>query len=779
MNTRRGRRIVIIGAGIAGCSLADELTERGETSVTVIDQGPLFKTGGATSHAPGLVSRTGASRMLYGLADYTIEKMLSLDLDGAPCFLPVGVLEVATSDERMFELRRRHGFAASWGFHGRIVEPDECAHLHPLIDPTTIVGGFHTTGEGIGKALRAAEAQARRAEARGARFVGQTRVLAIDHDGGRVTGVRTEQGTIAADLVVLSAGSWGHGLAASAGVRLPMVPMEHQYAVTRPIPALAHLRDADASLPFVRQFDGGVYMRDEGDRIGIGSFEHRALPVSDADLRRDDPARETPSMFPFTPADFKAGLEGVLRVMPTLRDIGIERAFNGVFPYSSDGLPLIGEARDVAGLWVLECLWVTHAVGAARSLAEVLQDESPTVDITPADLWRFDDAELSQPDYEQRCANAYVDTYAIHHPAEPGSGPRDVRRSPFSSRQEALGAAFFDTAGWERPRWYEANAPLLQGLRLPARDAWSSRHWSPIAGAEHRATRERAGIYDLTSLRRITVTGRDSAAFLDRVCGRSVDGPVGSVRYTVLLDEAGRIVSDVTVARLGPHHFLVGGNSPRDAVWLRRQAGNDDVHIADVTAGTCCVAVWGPAARDLLAPIASVALGNDDFRYFTAREVTVGRVPVTAIRVSYVGELGWELTTTADLGLRLWDAIWEAGRAVGAVAAGRGALSSLRLEKGYRAWGQDMTREDTPGEAGLGFAVAGGDRQTIFGDALRLEKTPRRRLRTLRLDAEGIIPTGAEPVEIGDGRIRLRDERRLRLDGRARHRAGLAAGRCR
>ncbi len=736
---------MIVGAGIAGTGLADELTQLGQRDVTVVDQGPIWKTGGATSHAPGLVTRTSTSKMMHRFADYTITKLMSMDVAGDPCFYPVGSIEVALTPERLNYLVRRTEFAASWGFSAEMLSPEECANLNPLLDPTTFIGGFHTTGEGIGKALRGAQAQGERAQSNGATFIGNTTVTGIATTGSKVTGVQTATGVIPADLVVIAAGGWGNSIAATAGVVLPLVSMEHQYVVTEPVSVLAKGRDGDASVPFVRIWEAGTYVRDEGDKAGVGSFNHRALPVSDSAMVNNAATLEDPSKLPFTQVDWDEAWGETLEVMPVLSGLKYEQAYNGVFPYSSDGLPLMGPAPSVDGLWILECLWATHSIGAARSLAQAICGIAPDIDFAPGDLTRFDDAELVPADYAQRCDNAYIDTYAIHHPAEPSTSPRGVRMSPFYDEQEKLGAAFFDTAGWERPRWYESNSGLLAGMSVPARDGWSSKFWSPITGAEHLRTREVAGIFDMTSLRRINVTGSDAAKFLNYAAARNVARGIGTVTYTMLLDNNGGIVSDVTISQLDEDRFLVGGNSPRDVVWLKSISAGYDVHIEDVTNATTCIAVWGPQAREILAPITDTDLTNVTFKYFSAKETCVAGVDVTAVRVSYVGELGWELACDVSGGKKLWNSVMEQATKLGAIPAGRSALTSLRLEKGYRAWGSDMSREDTPTSAGLDFAVRSDGEH--FGLSAANRETGRR-LRTLQLREVDLVPTAGQPLFI-------------------------------
>jgi glycine cleavage system aminomethyltransferase T len=340
---------------------------------------------------------------------------------------------------------------------------------------------------------------------------------------------------------------------------------------------------------------------------------------------------------------------------------------------------------------------------------------------------------------------SFVEVYDIIHPLDPPS-VRDLRVSPFHPRQVALGAEFGEAAGWERPLWYAANAALPGSA--PPRDEWSARHWSPIAAAEARATREAVAMYDMTPLTRLDVTG--PVSFLQGLTSNNVDRPVGTVVYTLLLDQAGGIRSDITVARLAEDHFRLGVNGPLDLDWLLRRAP-DGVSVRDVTGGTCGIGLWGPRARDLVAPLADLDVSPTAFGYFRVRQGHLGTVPVTMLRLSYVGELGWEIYTTAELGLKLWDTLWEAGRGLGVIAAGRAAFASLRLEKGYRAWGIDMTAEHDPYAAGLGFAVRTDAGDFLGRSALLALGAPEQSLTCLVLEDQGCVPMGKESV-YADGR---------------------------
>ncbi len=744
-------RVVIIGAGIVGCSLADELTERGWTDVTVLDQGPLFSTGGSSSHAPGLVFQTNTSKTMTELAQYTVRKFSGLTLDGQWCFRPVGGLELATTAERWADLHRKHGWATSWGVEGaRLVDPEECAQLHPLVDRERVFGGLHVRTDGLAKALRAGEAQARRASERGARFLGLHTVVDVASAGGRVTGVVTDQGLVPADLVVSCAGFWGPEVGRMVGLTVPLLPMAHQYAKTGQVPGLVDDPVGEASKPILRHQDADLYFREHGDRIGIGSYGHRPMPVevggrSSGAVPGDDATM--PSMLPFTEDDFAEAWKRTVELLPVLADNKIEEGFNGIFSFTPDGAAIMGEHRELSGFWVAEAVWVTHSAGVARAMAEWMIDGRPRTDVHECDLYRFEDAQLTPEFVAARSAQSFVEVYDVVHPLQPAELLRPLRVSPFYVRQEELGAVFLEAGGWERPHWYEANTPIVAGLQVPERDAWSARYWSPVVAAEAHATRNGVGMYDMTPLKHLEVSGPGSLGLLQRLTTNNLAKSVGSVTYTLMLDEAGGVLSDLTVTRLGEELFQVMANGPLDLNRLTRHAPAG-VTVRDVTGGWCCIGLWGPKAREVLQPLTRTDFSNTALKYFRAQRASVAGVPVTALRLSYVGELGWEIYTTADHGLRLWDVLWAAGREHGVVAGGRSAFNSLRLEKGYRLWGTDMTAEHDPYEAGLGFAVRMDKGDFVGRVALqgRSEETATRRLTCLVLDDPSAVVLGKEPV---------------------------------
>ncbi|TDD01025.1 FAD-dependent oxidoreductase [Saccharopolyspora terrae] len=753
-------RVVIIGAGIVGANLADELTERGWTEVTVLDQGPLPLTGGSTSHAPGVVFQTSPSKTMTEFATYTVEKFSSIEVDGDRCFNQVGGLEIATTPERLADLHRKHGWATSWGVPSEVVGPERCAELHPLLDRERVLGGLHTPTDGLAKSPRAVAALIRRAEARGAVFRGSTRVTEVLQHNGRVAGVRADDGEeIAADVVVSCAGFWGKAVGELVGMKVPLLPLAHQFARTGQIAELVGRNDeqTEASLPALRHQDRDLYFREYNDCLGIGSYAHRPMPAQLSELPEVDGDNVSeaamPSMLPFTEEDFAASWEHSMEILPSLRNAKIDSGFNGVFSFTPDGGPLVGESPDVAGFWVAEAVWVTHSAGVARAVAQLLVNGRSETELHGCDVNRFDAIQTTDAYVDETSQQNFVEIYDVRHPLQPRFSPRELRVSPFHARQKELGAFFLESHAWERPHWYEANARLVKELptewQPPSRDAWSAMFHSPIAAAEAWKTRTAVAMYDMTSLKRIEVSGPGAVAFLQRLTTGKMDKSVGSVTYALMLDEAGGVRSDVTVARLEEQLFQVGANSNLDMDHFLREAPDDgSVRIRDITGGTCCIGVWGPLARDLVQPLSGDDFSHEALKYFRLKHAHIAGIPVTAMRLSYVGELGWEIYTSAEYGQRLWDALWEAGQPLGVIAAGRAAFNSLRLEKGYRSWGSDMTTEHNPYEAGLGFALSKKKTEYVGYDAVAdlSADTVTRRLACLTIDDGRSVVLGSEPV---------------------------------
>ncbi|MCU1404663.1 MAG: FAD-dependent oxidoreductase [Glaciihabitans sp.] len=746
-------RVVIIGAGIVGASLADELSLRGWNTVTVVEAGSLPAAGGSTSHAPGVVFQTNSSRVMTQFARYTAEKLLGLRWDNEPCFLDVGSVEIATTPERVAELARRHGYAQSWGVPGaRLLSTDEVLEKWDLLNRDRVLAGLFVPGDGIARSVNAVAAQLARAQAAGVSVLDNTPVTGLVILDGRVVGVSTAGGDIAADVVVCCAGIWGPVIAEMAGVTLPLTPLAHQLAWSSPLDELAD-RTVEASRPVLRHQDSGLYYRERGNTIGVGSYRHRAMPLSAHDLRPWGEAT-MPSVEAFTPDDFAWPLAESVDMIPALAAASWDDAINGIFSFTPDGMPLMGPTT-VEGFWVAEAIWVTHSAGVAKAMAEwIIDGASSSFDLHACDVNRFEVHEKSPAYILARDSQNFVEVYDIVHPLQPMEHSRPLRTSPFYPRQQALGGQFLEAHGWERPNWYESNAGLLAASPAtpqPTPGPWAARFWSPIVAAEATTTRSAVALYDMTALRRISVSGRGATEFLQSMVTANIAKSVGSVTYCLMLGEDGGIRSDITVARLGAEEYQIGVNGEADLDWLGRHLHSstfaDTVRITDITPGTCCIGVWGPDARRVVQSLTGTDLGNDALKYFRATTAYLATVHVTIMRLSYVGELGFEIYTNSDQGLVLWDLLMAAGADFGIIAAGRSAFNSLRIEKGYRSFGTDMSHDHDPYEAGLGFAVR-LDKGDFIGKAALLARkdTSVRRLVLLRMTHPNELVLGNEPV---------------------------------
>jgi dimethylglycine oxidase len=771
-------RVVIIGAGIVGTNLADELATRGWTNITVVEQGPLDLAGGSTSHAPGLVFQTNPSKTMTEFASYTVDKLLSLTAGGVSCFNQVGGLELATTEARLADLHRKLGYATSWGIEGRIIDADECEKHYPLLntgalaDGRRILGGLLVPSDGLAAAARAVQLLISRAREAGVKFLGSTAVTGIEQAGGKVTGVETADGVIPADIVVSCAGFWGRELGKMAGLKVPLLPLAHQYVKTTPLDGLRGVNELPngATKPILRYQDRDLYFREHGNRIGIGSYAHKPMPV-DMDTLPKVGADEMsdhrmPSRLNFTLEDFAPSWEDCQDLLPALHATRIEDGFNGIFSFTPDGGPLMGESPDLDGFFVAEAVWVTHSAGVARAMAELLIEGQSRTDLHGCELTRFEEVQTSDSYVSETSQQNFVEIYDVLHPLQPRESPRDLRVSPFNVRQKELGAFFLESAGWERPHWFEANRGLLSELpeewQTPPRDEWSAMFSSPISAAEAWKTRTAVGLYDMTPLKRLSVVGPGAQALLQRLSTGNIAKKPGAVTYCLLLADDGGIRSDVTVARLAEEEFQLGVNSNVDFDYLRVEARHQSsadpsqwVHVSDITGSTCCIGLWGPLAREVMGKASSDDLSNDGLKYFRTKEISVGGIPVTAMRLSYVGELGWELYTTAEFGLKLWDLLFEAGQEHGIIAAGRGAFNSMRLEKGYRLWGTDVTSQHQPYESGLGFSIAKDKTGFVGCEALAdlRERPAAKALRCLTVDDGTSIVLGKEPVFVAGSAV--------------------------
>ena len=749
-------RAVIIGVGIAGCSVAYHLAKLGWRDIVVLDQGPLFETGGSTSHAPGLVFQVNPSRTMASFARYTVDLWKGMELDGEPCARPVGSLEAAWTPERLADLKRKAGFAASWGIEAHVISPGEARDFIPMLSDR-ILGALYVPSDIQTRPTRPAEAMAREAESMGATFYGDTRVAGLDIEGGRINAVRTNRGDIKTELVVSAAGIWAPRVGGMAGVSIPLSPMQHLYAVTTPVEGLVGATE-EVSQPILRHQDEAMYFRQDGESYGIGSYNHEPLLVESEDIPDHEEAPIAPAEMEFTPAHFERAMSAAGEFLPGLKGVGLTRKFNGLFSFTNDGFPVLGESPDVRGFWSAQAVWITHAGGVGKAVAEWIVNGEPTTDLHECDILRFHPYAHSRSYVRARAAQQYREVYDIIHPLQQMDSPRNLRLTPFYPRQKELGAVFFENAGWERPQWYDSNAGLLDSLDVTgeSRDGWEAREWSPTVAAEHVAARERVALFDLTPFAQFEISGPGALAALQRLASNQMNKPVGSITYTSMLTPSGGIKCDLTITRLGDERFMVvtgGAMGLHDLDWIKVHLPDDgSVIVNDVSSSQCCIGLWGPRSRDLLGRVCDDELSNDGFPYMTAKEIAIGEVPALALRISYIGELGWEIYAPTELGLHLWDTLWEAGQPLGVIAGGGGAFDSLRLEKGYRLWGNDIHTEYNPYEAGIGFAVRMRKGNFIGRDALREVRAngPRQKLSCMTLDDPVRVVMGKEPILDGD-----------------------------
>jgi glycine cleavage system aminomethyltransferase T/glycine/D-amino acid oxidase-like deaminating enzyme len=700
-------RVVVVGSGIVGSSVAFHLAEQGWRDLVLLDKGPLPNPGGSTGHASNFIFPVDHSKEMTAL---TLDSVRQYEELGA--FIESGGIEVARTEERMQELWRRISSAKSWGVDPvSMISPAEIKELVPFVDDGVLLGGFYTPSVGIVDALGACAAMRERAEAGGALSVfPETEVVGIDVERGRVRRVRTTGGDVEAEVVIVACGVWSPKVARLAGASVPLTPAVHQMIDVAPVPWFADAK-AEIEFPIVRDMDAGMYERQRFERMEIGSYAHRPILHDPEDLLPVEDADPSPTELPFTEDDFAPQLEDARELMPFLRDESVQvvKAVNGILSLTPDGAPIIGETPEVGGLWSAAAVWIKEGPGVGRAVAEWLVHGESEIDLHSSDVARFHEHQKTRTHVKARTGEAFNKTYGIVHPSEQWASNRDVRLSPFHERERALRAFFFEAAGWERPQWYESNAPLLEeydGRVAPRNAEWDARWWSPIVDAEHLAMRDRAAMFDLSAFCIFDVCGPGALDALQRVSVRQMNVPVGRVVYTPWLSRGGGFKSDLTVMRLGDEHFRVvtgGAHGTADRKWLADHLPEDgSAQLADLTSGWTTLGLWGPRARDILGALTSDDVSNEGFPFATCRVVELGPLRALASRISYVGDLGWELYVPIEQGSRLWDLVREAGEPHGLVPAGIGVYGTTgRLEKCYRAFGTELESEYTAVEAGM------------------------------------------------------------------------------
>jgi aminomethyltransferase len=742
---------VVVGAGIVGCNVAYQLTDLGREDVVVVDQGPMPTTGGSSTHAPGIMFQTAEPKTLSQFANYSRKLYSDLEgADGQQAYRETGGIEVARSEERMAFLQRRVEHATAWGIPDpQILSPEEVTEHLPLVDESTILGGYYSPTDGQVSGVVACDALAREAIDRGATFVPHTRTEDVETDGDGVTAVVTERGTIECDEVVIATNIWARQLGEKLGVHLPVTPVEHQYTMTESLDELADgaVDVTDHPLfenyenvsgekakrllvgpdrPILRDQDNAMYFRTHGDSYGIGSYNHEPIVPDPMELGGNDPDGEQGSVHEFTEQHMeeathpdrphKAPRQASDELLPATAGKELEFKYNGMFAESPNGLPVMGPVEEYDGLWTAAAIWVTHAGGAAKALAEWMVNGVPRLDDGPIDLAhsdvnRFDEHEGSWDFARDIGGEEYRIVYNIMHPKWVWTDTqRDIRRTPMYHSHRELGAELWAEAGWEAPQWFDSNEDLVEryGEHIPDRNGWEGVYWSPIEGAEALHVREHVGLHDMTPFNKMEVVGPDAGEFVQRLCTNDMDMEVGRVRYTLMCNEGGGVRADITVTRTDEDRYLllttgreVGNNH---VSWVREQSP-DEVVVNDVTSSYAAMVCTGPDARNVLSKVMDTDLSDDAFPFFTSQQCFVKNVPVLAMRVSYAGELGWELYTPSEYGERLWEHVMEAGEEYDIRPYGNGALNALRIEKGFRLWGKDLHTEHNPYEAGLGWAV--------------------------------------------------------------------------
>ncbi len=745
-------RVVVVGGGVGGASVAYHLTQLGERDVIVLERAEL--TSGSTFHSAGLVGQLRADPTLTRMNMYSVELYRELEARGHPVgWTESGGIKLASSPERLAEIRRQVSWARSYDLPLHEISPAEVAERFPLVDLAGVVGAAYLESDGHLDPSQLCYALANLARAEGAVFHQHTRVVGIDVAGGRVRGVRTDRGAVACEVVVNCGGIFAAEIGRLAGVRVPVVPMAHQYLITEPFRA-----QTDPPLPTLRDPDLLVYFRQELNGLLMGGYERDPAPWTASERNFDAvPPDFNGKLLPEDWPRFEQLAANAARRVPLLADVGVRRMINGPEAFTPDNEFCLGET-SVAGFFVAAgfCAHgIAGAGGIGKVLAEWIVAGEPSLSGWHMDVNRFGAAYRSPSYTLARTVENYRSYYDIAFPNIQRESARGLRRSGAYGWHRERGAVFGEKAGWERVDWYEQNAPA--GAAAPRPGGWAGRSWSPAIAAEHLGTRARAGLFDESSFAKIEVSGPDAAALLDWCCDNAVARGVGELTYTQALNRRGGIECDFTVTRLADDVFLVVTGTAfgtHDMAWLSAQARRRGaaVRIVDVTGQYCCVALWGPQAREILSRVTPADVGNAAFPFMSAREISVGDVPVRALRVTFVGELGWELYASAEYGAALWETLWSAGRGFDLVAGGYRAIDSMRVEKGYRVWASDLTAETSPDEAGLGFCVKldkpGGfeGRDALLG-ARQAGLT--RRLRAIVLDRPDCVVLGSEPVRVG------------------------------
>jgi glycine cleavage system aminomethyltransferase T/glycine/D-amino acid oxidase-like deaminating enzyme len=738
--------VVIIGGGIVGASIAYHLTKIGITDVLLLERRQL--TCGTTWHAAGLIGQLRATRRMTELAKYTSELLYELEEETgqATGFKQHGSISLALNAGRFEELRRGASMAKNFGLEAEVIGPAEIRKLWPMLNIGDVVGGVFLPKDGKANPTDITQAFAKGARKRGARIVEGLKVERILVENGRAVGVRTGQGEIRANTVVLAAGMWSRELAAQVGVSIPLHAAEHFYVVTEGISGLP------SDLPVLRVPDECAYYKEEAGKLLIGAFEPVAKPWGMQGIPEDFSFDALPDDFDH----FSPVLEAAMERVPRLQETGIKTFFNGPESFTPDDRYLLGETAEVRDLFVacgFNSIGIQSSGGAGKALAEWIRNRRAPMDLADVDILRMQPFQNGRKYLHDRTVESLGLLYAMHWPFRQYASARNARRSPFHDRLLAAGAVMGEVAGWERPNWF---APA--GVAPRYEYSYGRQNWFGHCAAECRRVRDAVALFDQSSFAKFMVQGKDALGVLNRLSVADIDVPVGKVVYTQWLNEQGGIESDLTVTRTAHDAFMVvtaAAQQTRDFTRLKRHIPEGAHCFAlDVTSGLPMLGLMGPASRALLASVSDADMSNEGFPFATSREIEIGYAKVRASRITYVGELGWELYIPAEFALHVFDTIVEAGKACGLGFAGMHAMNSCRTEKGYRHWGHDIAIEDTPLQAGLGFCVAWDKPGGFIGrEALLAQKAAgplTRRLVQFRLQDPQKLLYHEEPVWLGD-----------------------------
>jgi 4-methylaminobutanoate oxidase (formaldehyde-forming) len=737
-------RVVIIGGGITGCSIAYHLAAMGWKDVIVLDKGEL--TSGATFHAAGLVGQLRSSVNITKMLKYSIELYSRLEEETGQHtgWSRVGGLRIASSKNRMEELRRSAAMAKTFGLPMELLTPGEACKLFPVMERKGIVGAVFLPTDGQIDPSGVTYALAQGARNRGVEIHTDTRVTSITLKNGAVYEVITEKGGIKAEIVVNAAGIWAPEIGRMVGVSIPIVPMEHQYLITKPIEGVKK------GMPTMRDPDLLVYFREELGGLVMGGYEHNPIPWALDGIPKDFTKKLLKSNFEhFEPLSALA-----MKRVPSIGKAEIITLLNGPEAFTPDGDFIMGEAEEVKNFFVAAG-FCAHGIAAAggvgKMMAEWIVEGEPSLHLWRLDVRRLGAHHASQRYVLERSIEVYAHHYSISWPYEEMSSARPLRTSPLYPRLKREGAVFGEKSGWERPNWF---AP--KGVTPKEKVGWGLPNWFEPVKREHTAIRTQAGIIDQTSFGKIEIEGKGALSFLQRVAANQMERPVGSIIYTQLLNEKGGIECDVTISRVGVDHFyLVTGTAfiKHDLHWIRKHLPADgSVPARDVTSSRACISLCGPGTRKILQQVTEDDVSNEGFPYMTCKKISIGYAPALALRITYVGELGWELHLPVEYASQVYDALWEAGKSSGLINAGYRCIESLRLEKGYRYWSGDISPEQTPFEAGLDFCVKLDKGEFIGRQPLlaQREKGIQKRLCCLTLRTDPLMPVGKEAILDGD-----------------------------